>query len=325
MPLYDRFALLLAQLNRDSSFVMSVADYPVQVDELTKKGRSIKFARWANPFFKVFGEITSLVATTRRLPEGTRVYCVGDIHGRDDLLREVAARVEVDMEARSIDHPVTVFLGDYVDRGLGSMRVVERLAHSEWPTPIIALAGNHEDLLLAFLDDERTLETWRNLGGLETLHSYGVDVGPAMAGRDFGAVQAAFATRFPERHRRFLEALEVSRAIGDYFFCHAGIRPGVPLDRQDRYDLLNIRDPFLSSEAEHGKLIVHGHTPSVAPEIRSNRIGIDTAAYATGRLSCLVLENDQRRFLHVADMQRDVERPGRPWGLGTGKPGPSGP
>ena len=246
------------------------------------------------------------VLTTRRVPDGTRVYCVGDIHGRDDLLREMAERVEADMEGRSFDHAVTVFLGDYVDRGLGSMRVVERLARGEWPTSMIALAGNHEDLLMAFLEDEAVLEAWRGLGGLETLHSYGVDVGPAMAGRDFRAVQAAFAARFPEHHRHFLETLKVSTAIGDYFFCHAGVRPGVPLDRQDRDDLLNIRDPFLFSEAEHGKLVVHGHTPSVAPEIRPNRIGIDTAAYATNRLTCLVLEKDQRRFLHVGDS--DVQR-----------------
>ena len=123
-----------------------------------------------------------------------------------------------------------------------------------WPTPMIALAGNHEDLLMGFLKDEGSSMPGEASGGLETLHSYGVDVGLAMAGRDFGAVQAAFAAAFPERHRHFLETLKVSTAIGDYFFCHAGVRPGVPLDRQDRDDLLNIRDPFLSSEAEHGKL-----------------------------------------------------------------------
>jgi hypothetical protein len=143
------------------------------------------------------------------------------------------------------------------------------------------------------------LETWRSLGGLETLHSYGVNVGLTNGKRDFAAMQAAFMARFPERHRQFLASLTSSIAIGDYFFCHAGVRPGVPLDRQDRNDLLTIRETFLSSEVEHGKLVVHGHTPSLAPEIRRNRIGIDTAAYATGRLTCLVLENDQRRFLHV--------------------------
>ena len=135
-------------------FVMSIADHPVQADELAKKLRTTKFVRWVNPFIKALGETPSPVPTTRRVPDGTRVYCVGDIHGRDDLLGEMAERVKADMEGRSFDHVVTVFLGDYVDRGFGSMRVLERLSRSEWPTPMIALAGNHEELLMAFLEDE---------------------------------------------------------------------------------------------------------------------------------------------------------------------------
>jgi len=272
-----------------------------------------KFMRWVNPFRNAFSKVQHEVSTVRHIPDGTRVYCVGDIHGRDDLLREMAEHLSVDMNVRSFDHAVTVFLGDYVDRGLGSKQVVEQLARGEWPTSIIALAGNHEYLLMAFLENAEVFAVWRSLGGLETLHSYGVDIGLAMARGDFGRVQAAFAAQFPESHQRFLERLDISTYIGDYFFCHAGVRPGVPLDRQNRDDLLNIREPFLSSEAEHGKLIVHGHTPSVAPEIRLNRIGIDTAAYATGRLTCLVLEKDQRRFLHVGDrdgVQRDVDEQG---------------
>ena len=257
-----------------------------------------KFARWANPFFKAV-ERTPSITTRRRVPDGTLVYCVGDIHGRHDLLRELAGRVEVDTKTRSFEHAVTVFLGDYIDRGPGAKHVIEQLAANEWPTSIIALAGNHEDFLMSFLDDAEILDFWRSQGGLETLHSYGVDVGPAMAGRDFAAVQAVFTARLPKHHRDFFKALKVSVVIGDYFFCHAGVRPGVALDRQNRDDLLNIREPFLSSEAEHGKLIVHGHTPAAAPEIRRNRIGIDTAAYATGRLTCLVLEKEQQRFLHV--------------------------
>ena len=261
-----------------------------------KKVSATKFAWWANPFRKA----TLSVPTTRRVPDGTRVYCVGDIHGRDDLLREMAERVGADMQARSFDHAVTVFLGDYIDRGPSSKRVIEQLANAEWPTSVIALAGNHEDFLLTFLNDAGFLAFWRSQGGLETLHSYGVDVSAAMTGRDFGGVQAAFTARFPKHHRDFLDALKVSTVIGDYFFCHAGVRPGVSLDGQNREDLLNIREPFLSSEAEYGKLVVHGHTPAGAPEIRANRIGIDTGAYATGRLSCLVLEKDQWHFVPPA-------------------------
>jgi serine/threonine protein phosphatase 1 len=259
------------------------------------------FGSWAKSFLKRFEKTAVAAAPERRVPDGMRVYCVGDIHGRDDLLGQMAERVAVDLEDRSFDHALTVFLGDYVDRGLGSKQVVERFVSSEWPTAFTALAGNHEDLLTAFLEDERVLEAWRSLGGLETLHSYGVDVGGAKAGRDMAKIRAAFATRFPARHRQFLASLTSSIAIGDYFFCHAGVRPGVPLDRQERNDLLTIRETFLSSEVEHGKLVVHGHTPSLVPEIRPNRIGIDTAGYATGRLTCLVLEKDQRRFLHVGE------------------------
>jgi len=290
---------------KDSPFRIATAESPDPVvDHANKYVRATKFMRWAHPILKAFGKTPP--AVTRRVPDGIRVYCVGDIHGRDDLLREMAERVAADLKVFSCEHAVTVFLGDYVDRGLGSMRVVEQLARGEWPSSMITLAGNHEDLLMAFLENDGVLAAWRSLGGLETLHSYGVNVGLAMAGRDFRAVQAAFAAGFPEHHRQFLEMLNVSTTIGDYFFCHAGVRPGVPLDRQDRNDLLNIREPFLSSKGEHGKLVVHGHTPSVAPEIRPNRIGIDTAAYATGRLTCLILEEDQRRFLHVGS--DDVHR-----------------
>jgi serine/threonine protein phosphatase 1 len=223
----------------------------------------------------------------------------------------MAEQVGVDMKTRSFDQAVTIFLGDYIDRGPGSKRVIEQLATGEWPTSIIGLAGNHEDFLTNFLDDAGILDFWRSQGGLATLHSYGVDVGPAMAGRDFEEAQGEFTACFPKHHRDFLEALKISASVGDYFLCHAGVRPGVALDRQSRDDLLNIREPFLSSEAEHGKLVVHGHTPAVTPEIRPNRIGIDTAAYATGRLTCLVLEKDERRFLSRvgcdAQQEQDID------------------
>jgi len=275
---------------------MSIAEHSAQADEISRETTTARFSRWATPFLKAFAEKPSS-AVTRRVPDGMRVYCVGDIHGRNDLLDQMADKINADMDGQSFEKIVTVFLGDYVDRGFGSMPVLERLSRGEWPTSTIALAGNHEDLLLSFLEDEKILEAWRGLGGLETLHSYGVDVSPGLVGREFKKIQSEFQARFPEQHRLFLASLQTSATIGDYFFCHAGIRPGVPLDRQKREDLLNIRDAFLVDEAEHGKLIVHGHTPSVAPEVRSNRIGIDTAAYATNRLTCLVLEKDECRFL----------------------------
>ena len=269
-----------------------------------------------NFFIKVFGKAQRLsaaqgcgaVTTERRVPDGDRIYAVGDIHGRDDLLAEIAQRIEADLRRGTIDRAVTVFLGDYVDRGPNSFGVIERLAQREWPTEFVALAGNHEDMVEGFLRDEQALNGWRAFGGLATMHSYGVDVSSAMKGREFGPAQAEFASRLPEGHRRFLETLGVSVTIGDYFFCHAGVRPGVPLTQQGREDLLNIRNGFLTSEAEHGKRIVHGHTPSVEPEIRFNRIGIDTAAYLTDRLTCLVLEGNQHGFLQTGAVRDARER-----------------
>ncbi|HET8720544.1 MAG TPA: metallophosphoesterase family protein [Nitrospira sp.] len=277
--------------------MMSLA--AIQADELPSKPDMPRFARWVSPFLKLLPEKPSPVTSVRRVPDGMGVYCIGDVHGRDDLLEQMAACLKADKENRSFDEVVTVFLGDYVDRGLGSKQVLERLSTNDWPTAVIALAGNHEDLLLHFLEDEKVFPAWRSLGGLETLHSYGVDVGAGLAGRDHKKIQQAFLARFPQHHREFLNGLPISKSIGDYFFCHAGIRPGVPLDHQKREDLLTIRDPFLLTDGEHGKLIVHGHTPSLHPDIRDNRIGIDTAAYATNRLTCLVLEKDERRFLYA--------------------------
>ena len=175
-----------------------------------RKIRTTKSVRWANPFLKAFGKTPPAVPTTRRVPDGTRVYCVGDIHGRDDLLREMAERVEADMEARSFDHAVTVFLGDYVDRGLGSKRVVERLARGEWPTPMIALAGNHEDLLIAFLEDEaapRSLARPRRARNPAFLRC-GCRAGHGWT--RFQSSSSGIRDRFPERHRHFLKTLKVS-------------------------------------------------------------------------------------------------------------------
>src|SRR5262249_3707066 len=183
---------------------MSVADDSAQFDERAKKLTATKFVRWAKLFLKSFGETSFPVETIRSVPDGTRVYCVGDIHGRDDLLELMAERVKADIEDRSVSDVVTVFLGDYVDRGFGSMQVLEGLSRGKWPTPMVTLAGNHEDFLMAFLDDAATLGFWRGQGGLATLYSYEVDVGPAMVGRDFAAVQAAFTARFPKHHRDFL-------------------------------------------------------------------------------------------------------------------------
>ena len=241
-------------------------------------------------------------------PNGLRVYAVGDLHGRDDLLGDLAAMIEHDC-ASAPGEVVTLFLGDYIDRGPNSAAVVERLATGRFPTPLRALRGNHEAVLLEFLDDPAALGFWREYGGLETLHAYGVDVSKAMRGQNYQEARDAFLTVLPASHRAFLEATELSATIGDYFFCHAGVRPGTALSAQTEEDLLWIRDGFLASERSFGKIVVHGHTPVAKPEIRANRINIDTGAFATSRLTCLALEGEERRFLSVGEPTKADRQP----------------
>lgn len=231
-----------------------------------------------------------------RIPDGLRVYAIGDVHGRADLLDRMAGLIAQDMAASDRCHAYTVCLGDYVDRGLQSSSVLERLSSGQFPTSLVPLLGNHEATLLSFLEDANVLSSWRAFGGLETLFSYGVRV-DNIATQDPGRIRREFLGQLPAAHRDFLAALETHHRVGDYFFCHAGVRPGIPLDRQQRDDLLWIREPFLESPADHGAVVVHGHTPVEQPVLRRNRIGIDTGAYATGRLTCLRLERDMVGFI----------------------------
>ncbi len=241
-------------------------------------------------------------------PERMRVYAVGDLHGRADLLDEIAGLIERDC-ANAPAETVTVLLGDYVDRGPRSAAVVERLASGRFPTRLCALRGNHEAMLLGFLAEPRLLEFWRSNGGLETLYSYGVDVSAAMRGEGYEAACDAFRDALPAGHRAFLEATKLSAIVGDYFFCHAGVRPYAPLSDQSEEDLLWIRDEFLSHERSFGKIVVHGHTPVASPEVRANRINIDTGAFATSILTCLALEGEDRRFLSVGEPTKPSQGP----------------
>jgi len=229
-----------------------------------------------------------------RVPEGTRVYAIGDIHGRADLLDRLHALIEADFRANPVSEVRLVYLGDYVDRGPDSAGVIERLITGPLIGEAKLLSGNHEQMLLHFLEDEASGVAWWQLGGLETLRSYG-----AIDGRmrpETGLAQE-LKSKLPAEHLTFIQGLEKTATFGDYFFCHAGVRPGVPLESQREDDLLSIRGEFLSSTADFGKVVVHGHTPVAEPEFKSNRINIDTGAYSTGRLTCLVLEGTERRLL----------------------------
>ena len=234
-------------------------------------------------------------------PAGTRVYAVGDIHGRKDLLDRLLAMILRDSQRSRAGRRLIVFLGDYVDRGPQSKAVVETLLAGPPPVPHwagfrwLCLKGNHEHAMLRFLDDLSIGRAWLANGGLATIEDYAGE--DRLDEADLAELQALLRRHLPEGHATFLAGLPLSHVEGDYLFVHAGIRPGVPWDLQQPNDLMWIRSEFLSSSADHGKMVVHGHSIVKAPESRRNRIGIDTGAFASGHLTALVLEGAERRFL----------------------------
>ncbi len=225
------------------------------------------------------------------LPPGLRVYAIGDVHGCADRLAALHGGIRADAEARPVARIQLVHLGDYVDRGPDSAGVLELLLG---PPPVagagvVTLVGNHEAMMLDACAPDASagaLRFWLENGGAETLESYGAD--PADPG---------WPDHIPPEHLALLRRCPISHAAGDYLFVHAGVRPEVPLDRQDPFDLLWIREPFLSWRGRLGAVVVHGHTPTPVPAIRDHRIGIDTGACFGGDLTCLVLEADRMAFL----------------------------
>ncbi len=240
-------------------------------------------------------------ATPPQAPRGSRIYAVGDIHGRADLLRHMHRLIHEDAYRRQAPRNVVVYLGDYIDRGEESPAVIDLLLNEPLPSfDSIHLKGNHEDSLLRFLGDTGVGPAWNFYGGAATLRSYGVrPPEPATRPEELARAQRELAALLPERHRRFMQGLALTHEEGDYFFAHAGVRPGIPLHRQNEEDLLWIRDEFLLSEADFGKIVVHGHTITDEPDLRPNRIGIDTGAFASGTLTCLILEGSQLGFLQT--------------------------
>jgi serine/threonine protein phosphatase 1 len=254
---------------------------------------------------KLFGAGASSVGRVL-LPEGLRIYAVGDVHGRADLLRAILKKIAEDMRQRPAREAVEVFLGDYVDRGPNSRDVIETLM----TTPAIGgvrhcLRGNHEQILLDFLGEPGVLLDWRRLGGFETLLSYGVAPRLALRLEDAKQLRDDFFAALPPNHLEFFRSTQLSHSAGDYFFAHAGIRPGLAFDVQREEDLLWIREPFLLSQRDHGKIVVHGHTPSEEPEVLANRINIDTGAFLTGCLTCVVLEERSLRFINTRSRGSD--------------------
>jgi len=238
-------------------------------------------------------------ATGPAVPPGSRVYAVGDVHGRDDLLRELIAKIEDDRAARGPARDVIVFLGDLIDRGPASCEVVERLrGFAPDNARLVFLAGNHEEVLLRILDGhEELVGDWLRFGGADCLRSYGLD--PASLPRSAREAVLAIRKAIPGSHAEFLRSFSDTVRIGDYLFVHAGIRPGLPLAEQSQSDLRWIRRDFLDDDSDHGFIVVHGHTISSQVDQQPNRVGIDTGAYHSGVLSAIGLAGDRRWFLQT--------------------------
>jgi serine/threonine protein phosphatase 1 len=232
-----------------------------------------------------------------RVPDGVRVYAIGDIHGRADLLDGVLSHIDSDLAKTPVSNSLEVFLGDYVDRGPDSRGVLDRLVARNLTHRMVFLKGNHETFLSQFVSKPAILGDWQRLGGLETLMSYGLTPSINADTVTQAKLAAALDQAMPPSHRRFLDDLKSSFTFGDFYFVHAGVRPGIALEKQREEDLLWIRHEFLLCEEDFGKIIVHGHTPVQQVDIRPNRINIDTGAYATGSLTCLVLEEDTIRVI----------------------------
>lgn len=238
------------------------------------------------------------------MPEGTVAWAVGDVHGRLDLLVPLVEHMIADAAENPAERTVVIFLGDYIDRGPDSRGVIRYLAGLpkdagiEWRF----LKGNHEEAMLNFLDDPTTGPTWCEYGGDAALASYGLRL-PQMKHKPeaWAHLSADLDHKVTAAERAFLEELELSLSLGDYFFAHAGARPGELLERQTERDLMWIRNSFLDSDVEFEKVVVHGHTPTRAVHADRRRMGLDTKAYESGILSAVRLEGSERHVMQAID------------------------
>lgn len=225
------------------------------------------------------------------LPPGRRVYAIGDIHGCDIQLGNLHEMIAEDLARRPVDEPVLLHIGDYVDRGADTAGVLRRLLRDPVVSgmQVVNLVGNHDETMLHALSGDRPAATdWLFAGGRPALESYGIDP---------DSPRESWPESVPVEHLEFLRNLTLTHREGGYFFVHGGVRPGVPLDRQAREDLLRMRQPFLYSKMDFGAVVVHGHSPVKEPVVRHNRVAIDTGAVFGGKMTCLVLEGETLGFL----------------------------
>jgi serine/threonine protein phosphatase 1 len=257
------------------------------------------------PFFDAFDlDRPSLSRTTEAKVAGQLVYAVGDIHGRYDLLKDLLARLWEDQATRGEGRkPILILCGDYIDRGPDSAKVIEALGwlQRQGEFELHLLKGNHEQAMLAFLDDAEEGSGWLRVGGMETLASYGVKPLTAAEGvAGYERLRTELLEHMPAAHLRLLQGLQLMVTIGDYAFVHAGVRAGIPLARQEEEDLLWIREGFVDSTAPLEKVVVHGHSwQDDSPQIGKYRLGIDTGAYQTGVLTALRVEDGEFGFIQA--------------------------
>ncbi len=258
-------------------------------------------------FSKLFRRMSANLSSTRSFagPSGKRLYAIGDVHGRLDLVDELLGRIEDDIADRPVETAAVVFLGDLIDRGPDSAGVVERLQSlRHFPAKTLFLLGNHEEFLLRALAGEPGIaHDWLGFGGDACAESYGIAPSTLQA-MDERRIAEVLHAAIPVAHVEFLKTFGDTFAFGDYLLVHAGIRPGVPIEQQQPRDLRWIRQPFLSDAHDHGCMVIHGHTISDGVDHRSNRIGIDTGAYRTGILTAAVIEDADVHFLATERSQR---------------------
>ncbi len=249
-------------------------------------------------FANLFRRSSRLRAARAEVPPGSRLYAIGDVHGCAGLLKRLHGLIEQDAAAHPGSRKLAIYLGDYIDRGPDSRGVIELLLTEPLPGfEFVFLKGNHEDSLLRFLEDSKIGPAWLAYGGDATLHNYAIRA-PDPADPDaLLAAQRNLAANAPTEHLEFLRRCRLYHVEGDYAFVHAGFRPNVTIEQQSEEDMLWIREEFTLSRADFGKVVVHGHSITGRPDTRHNRIGIDTGAYATGMLTCVVLEGAERSFL----------------------------
>lgn len=234
------------------------------------------------------------------VPPGIRIYAIGDIHGRHDLLDRMLLKIDAHAEADPCPRNVIVLVGDYIDRGPHSAQVLDRLVALSMGRDIVMLRGNHEAMMIDALSHPSRLASWISNGGRETLLSYGLDSSGQLNSPTSAAnLSDQIFLNVPDSHISLLKTLDWTFLCGDYLFVHAGVHPDRSLHTQRPRDLLWIREPFLSWPADFGAVIVHGHSPVPRPEQHPNRINIDTGAYVTGRLTCLILKDTIQDFIQT--------------------------